>query len=90
MGVRQGFEDRAASLPEDSLRLSGVLVQLAKQGRRKSRSFPRKRESTPQTFGDRPSTDWIPAFAGMTAPSKETPSQMTPVPSVAMARGDNR
>ena len=43
-------------------------------GRCKSQSFPRKRESTPQVFGDRLSTDWIPAFAGMTA------LQMTPVP----------
>ena len=31
------------------------------------RSFPRKRESTPQTFGNAVSTHWIPAFAGMTA-----------------------
>jgi len=33
-------------------------------------SFPRKRESTPQVFGNRLPTDWIPAFAGMTGVSK--------------------
>ena len=32
-----------------------------------AQSFPRKRESTRQTFGNALSTDWIPAFAGMTA-----------------------
>jgi hypothetical protein len=31
------------------------------------RSFPRKRESTPRTVRNALSTDWIPAFAGMTA-----------------------
>jgi hypothetical protein len=29
-------------------------------------SFPRKRESTPHTFGTERLTYWIPAFAGMT------------------------
>jgi len=32
----------------------------------KPQSFPRKRESTPQAFGDALPTNWIPASAGMT------------------------
>jgi hypothetical protein len=32
----------------------------------KHSSFPRKRESTPWTFGNALPEDWIPAFAGMT------------------------
>jgi hypothetical protein len=43
-------------------------------------SFPRKRESTPQTFGDVPSSHWIPAFAGMTGGSSGSPFRMTPAP----------
>jgi hypothetical protein len=35
---------------------------------------------SPQTFGNAPSTDWIPAFAGMTGVSKGIASQMTPTP----------
>jgi hypothetical protein len=31
-----------------------------------TQSFPRKRESTPQTLGNVLSSGWIPAFAGMT------------------------
>jgi hypothetical protein len=42
-------------------------------------SFPRKRESTSQSFGDALSSDWIPAFAGMTGGLRGTPFQMTPV-----------
>ena len=42
----------------------------------KSQSFPRKRESTPQPFGNAPSKDWIPAFAGMTATSSAHVSQL--------------
>ena len=34
------------------------------------RSFPRKRESTRQSFGNALSTEWIPAFAGMTGSRK--------------------
>jgi hypothetical protein len=48
-------------------------------------SFPRKRESTPQTFGNVPSSDWIPAFAGMTGGSGGFPLQMTPAPEVVCA-----
>jgi hypothetical protein len=52
------------------------------------KSFPRKRESTLQIFGNTLSTDWIPAlrqaqgklFAGMTVASSAHVSQMTPVP----------
>ena len=43
-------------------------------------SFPRRRESTPQAIRTAPSTDWIPAFAGMTYVSKATSFQMTPRP----------
>ena len=46
----------------------------------KRRSFPRKRESTPQTFGNALPRDWIPAFAGMTATCNARVPQMTPVP----------
>jgi hypothetical protein len=50
-----------------------------------AQSFPRKRESTPQAIGNRPPTDWIPAFAGMTSVSKGIPFQMTPLlPSALM------
>jgi hypothetical protein len=41
---------------------------------------PWREESTRQTFGNALSTDWIPAFAGMTGVSKGIPSQMTPPP----------
>jgi hypothetical protein len=34
------------------------------------RSFPRKRESSPQAFRNVLSSDWIPAFAGMTRSRK--------------------
>jgi hypothetical protein len=37
-----------------------------RDGRSKSQSFPRKRESTPRTFGNARAIKWIPAFAGMT------------------------
>ena len=40
------------------------------------RSFPRKRESTRQTFGNTLSTDWIPAFAGMTGGSRVAPTSL--------------
>ena len=43
-----------------------VVVPFARNGRSKPQSSPRKRESTPQTFRNALSTDWIPAFAGMT------------------------
>jgi hypothetical protein len=39
-----------------------------------AQSFPRKRESTPQTFGNVLSSDWIPAFAGMTAAARVDPN----------------
>ena len=44
-----------------------VVVSFANQECSGLQSFPRKRESTPQTFENALSTDWIPAFAGMTA-----------------------
>ncbi len=53
---------------------SAVLVPFGAQ------SFPRKRESTPQSFGNVLSADWIPAFAGMTGGSSGSPFQMTPAP----------
>jgi hypothetical protein len=34
-------------------------------------SFPRKRESTAQAFGNALSAEWIPAFAGMTGVSQK-------------------
>src|SRR5208337_1150529 len=37
-----------------------VLVSFARHGRCKPQSFPRKRESTRQTFGNALSTGWIP------------------------------
>jgi hypothetical protein len=45
-----------------------------------TQSFPRKRESTPQSLGNVLSSDWIPAFAGMTGGSSGSPFQMTPAP----------
>jgi hypothetical protein len=57
-----------------------AVVSLATPGRCKSQSFPRKRESTPQTSEDAVSTDWIPAFAGMTAAGSSHVCQMTPPP----------
>jgi hypothetical protein len=36
-------------------------------------SFPRKRESTPQTLGTVLSSEWIPAFAGMTGGTRGIP-----------------
>src|SRR5208337_3348960 len=52
-----------------------------------ARSFPRKRESTPQAFGNVLSSDWIPAFAGMTGAfagmtcgSSGSPFQMKLIP----------
>ena len=45
-----------------------------------ARSFPRSRESTPLTSGNVRSSDWIPAFAGMTGGSSGCSFQMTPVP----------
>jgi translation elongation factor EF-4 len=38
-----------------------------------SMDLERERDSTPQFFGNRLSTDWIPAFAGMTGDSKGPP-----------------
>ena len=49
----------------------------------KHTSFPRKRESIPQTFGGVLSSDWIPAFAGMTGVSRGVPCQMTQPPGPA-------
>ena len=54
-----------------------LVVSFAKHGRTRPQSFPRKRESTLQTFGNALSTDWIPAFAGMTGVSKGIRCQMT-------------
>ena len=48
---------------------TGIVVSFARHGRSRPRSFPRKRESTPQTFGNALSANWIPAFAGMTGVS---------------------
>ena len=44
----------------------GSMVSFARHERSKTSSFPRKRESTAQTFGNALSTHSIPAFAGMT------------------------
>jgi len=63
-------------------------VSFARHGRSQVQSFPRKacpelaegRESTPQAIGNTTTTDWIPAFAGMTSVSKGIPFQMTPQP----------
>ena len=52
-------------------------------------SFPRKREPTPQTFGNVLSSEWIPAFAGMTGGSSGFPSQMTPAHTAAAGSGRN-
>jgi hypothetical protein len=43
-------------------------------------SFPRRREPTRQGCGDTLLTDWIPAFAGMTASCNSPVSQMTQEP----------
>jgi len=51
-------------------------------------SFPRKRESTPQTFGNVMSSYWIPAFAGMTGGSRGSTLRMTPAPN-CLAVADN-
>jgi hypothetical protein len=56
-----------------------VVVSFARHGRSRPQSFPRKRKSTPQTFGNALSTDWIPAFAGMTGVSYGMIFQMTPL-----------
>jgi len=54
----------------------------------KRQSFPRKRESTPQTFGNALSTDWIAAFAGMTAARSARVSQTTPLPGRMMRQSN--
>jgi hypothetical protein len=61
---------------------NSVLVSFARHGRFEPQSFPRKRESTPRTFGTAQSKDWIPAFAGMTRVSEGIQSQMTPIPRI--------
>src|SRR5208337_60488 len=38
---------------------AGVVVSFGRHGRSRPRSFPRKRESTPQAFGNALSSDWI-------------------------------
>ena len=43
-----------------------VVEPFARYERPSSPSFPRRRESTPQAFGNGLHTDWILAFAGMT------------------------
>jgi hypothetical protein len=47
-----------------------VLVSFARNG---SSSFPRRRESILPVIENVPTTDWIPAFAGMTGVSKRIP-----------------
>jgi hypothetical protein len=59
---------------EGNVKRRKALMSFARHGRSKSQSFPRKRESTPQTLANKLSTDWIPAFAGMTCVSKGIPS----------------
>jgi hypothetical protein len=56
------------------------VVSFAKQRRSKPQSFPRKRESTPQTLGDALSKDWIPAFAGMTSIGRFSNDQEVALP----------
>src|SRR5208337_435286 len=46
----------------------------------KHSSFPRKRESSPSAAHFQWLAEWIPAFAGMTAPESARVSQMTPLP----------
>jgi hypothetical protein len=46
----------------------------------KRHSFPQKRQSIPQAFGNARSTRWIPAFAGMTCEPQRPAWQMTPLP----------
>ena len=55
---------------EKEARCAGVICKTCTS---QSQSFPRKRESAPQGFGYAMSTDWIPAFAGMTDASKRPP-----------------
>ena len=56
------------------------MVSSARHRRSRPQSFPRKRESTPQTLRNALSTGWIPAFAGMTGVSQGMRFQMTPLP----------
>jgi hypothetical protein len=53
-----------------------VLVLSGRVGLPQHQSFPRKREAIPQTLGNVPQTDSIPAFAGMTAASNARVPQM--------------
>src|SRR5208337_650916 len=62
---------------ECAARVGRVLVSFGISFLAKHRSFPRKRESTPQAFGNALFTDWIPAFAGMTAAWSARFSEMT-------------
>jgi hypothetical protein len=48
-----------------------VVLSFARHGRSGPESFPRKREATPQTFGNALSKGWIPAFAEMTGISRD-------------------
>jgi hypothetical protein len=57
-----------------------AVLSFVREGRSKPESFPRRRESTPQTFSNALSMRWIPAFAGMTCVSKSILFQMTPAP----------
>jgi hypothetical protein len=50
-----------------------VLVSFARNGSSHAPSFPRRREATAQVIENVPTTDWIPAFAGMTGVSKGIP-----------------
>jgi len=84
---REPASDGAALGAKLSAILSGrvslqrsVVVSFARHGRSRPQSFPRKRESTSQTFGNALATDWIPAFAGMTGVSEGMIFQMTPLP----------
>jgi hypothetical protein len=74
-------------IPEASARFS-VLVPFVIHGQCRRPSFPRRacpepaegRESTPQTFENALSTEWIPAVAGMTGVPNRIPFQMTSTP----------
>src|SRR5208283_1023756 len=57
-----------------------VVVSFGMGSPSKHWSFPRRRESTPSAAHFQWLTQWIPAFAGMTAHTSARVSQMTPLP----------
>jgi hypothetical protein len=86
--VLHNFVREEQCRPKTSRRRRRVLVSFAGHGGCKPQSFPRKRESTRQTFGNAPA-GWIPAYAGMTGVPKGIPPQMTLPPSGEVEGGRN-